>query len=243
MRKILVFIFLIAGLLYGCQRPQVRVDQSTSIPVDATLDSIQDTAYLTFLAPYIEALDKEGKVVIAHADQPLRYGEPEGTLMNWASDALLNQARKYYPGRVDIAIVNKGGLRTEWQAGDITIRNLYELMPFNNVLVVLTLQGKDLLELCQIFVEDYGQGIANMTIIGEERQLADARIGGQPIDPDAFYTVATSDYLAGGTDHMIPLTRSIETWTCGRVIRDLYIDEAQQQQSLPAILDHRFIIL
>lgn len=242
MRKSVLFLLFLFCVGYGCQRPQARVDQTESIPIDASLDSIQDTAYLTFLAPHMAMLDELGHMVIAYTNQPLTFSEPEGTMLNWASDALLAQARKCYPGRVDIAVVNKGGLRTEWQAGDITVRNVYELMPFNNELVVLTLQGQYLLELCQVFVEDNGQGIANMTVIGEDNQLAEALVGGQPIDPEAFYTVATSNYLAGGTDHMTPLTHSIETWPSGKFIRDLYIDEAKQQQTLTPSLDHRFII-
>lgn len=243
MQKQLLFLLLFSCVGYGCQRPQARVEQASSIPINASLDSIQDTAYLTFLAPYIAKLNELGDVVIASVQRPLTFGEPESTMLNWAADALLAQARKHYPGRVDIAVVNKGGLRTEWQVGDLTIRKVYELMPFDNELAVLTLQGKYLLELCQIFVEDNGQGIANMTIIGEDKQLAEARIGGQPIDPEAFYTVATSNYLASGTDHMTPLTHSIETWFSGQLIRDLYIDEIKQQQTLSPSLDHRFIIL
>lgn len=242
MRKYVLFLLLLFCVGYGCQRPKVRIDQTESIPIDASLDSIQDTAYLAFLAPHMAMLDELGHSVIAYANQPLTFSEPEGTMLNWAADALLAQARKYYPGRVDVAVVNKGGLRTEWQAGDISVRNVYELMPFNNELVVLTLQGQYLLELCQVFVEDNGQGIANMTVIGEDNQLAEALVGGQPVDPEAFYTVATSNYLAGGTDHMTPLTHSIETWPSGKFIRDLYIDEAKQQQTLTPSLDHRFII-
>lgn len=243
MRKnILLFLFLTC-LASGCHRPMVRVDQTQSIPVDASMDSLQDTAYLSFLAPYRAFLQQEGEVVIACVKTPLTFGEPECTMLNWSSDALLEQARKYYPGRVDVAVVNKGGLRTEWGTGDLKIRNLYELMPFDNKLVVLTIQGQDLLELCQIFVEDNGQGVANMTIIGEDKQLAEARVGGNPIVPDAYYTVATSDYLSGGTDHMTPLTRAIEKWDSHLLIRDLYVDQAKTQGSLSSVLDHRFIIL
>lgn len=243
MRKHILFLFLLSFVGYGCQRPTARVDKSESIPIDASMDAIQDSAYLAYLAPFQETLKQKGDVVLAHAPQPLTYGEPESSILNWSSDALLVQARKYYSGRVDIAVVNKGSMRTEWQAGDITVRNLYELMPFDNELVVLTLQGQDILELCQIFVEDNGQGIANMTIVGEDKQLAEARIDGQPIDPDAYYTVATSDYLANGMDRMTPLTRYIEIWNEHLLIRDLYIDQVKEQNTIPAILDHRFIIL
>lgn len=238
----LFFIIPLAMVVIACQtKPTVSV-KTQSIVIDSSLDAIADSAYLTELEPYQRFLKDQVSTVIGYAPQPLTKGLPECTMLNWASDALLAKARQYYHGTVDIAIVNIGGMRTEWTAGDITLRHVYELMPFDNQLVVLTLRGADLLELSQIFVMDGGQGIANMTIIGEDKQLAEARIGGEPIDPEAFYTVATSDYLSGGTDHMTPLTRYTRMWESCQTIRDLYIEYVKEQQTIVASIDGRFQI-
>ena len=238
-KKKVFFIAAVAALFIGCQTKPITSIECKSIAIDSSMDAIADTAYSQFLQPIIEQLDAQIGQVIAYAPQPLTKGQPECTILNWASDALLAKARQYYPGTVDIAIVNIGSMRTEWAAGDITLRHIYELMPFDNRMVILTLKGEDILELSQIFVVDGGQGIANMTIIGEDKQLAEARIGGQPIDPEAYYHVATSDYLSGGTDHMVPLTRHIEMWNSGLIIRDLYIEYAKEQKTIVATLDGR----
>lgn len=233
------FIIALAISVIGCKTKPIASIECQSILIDSSMDAIADTAYSQYLAPIVQQLNEHINQVIAYAPQPMTVSQPESPLLNWASDALLAKAREYYPGRVDIAVVNIGGLRREWQKGDITLRHFYELMPFDNRLVVLTIKGADLLELSQIFVVYGGQGIANMTIIGEDRQLALAQIGGKDIDPEAYYTVATSDYLSGGTDHMTPLTRAIETWKSGQLIRDLYIEYAKEQQTIAAACDGR----
>ena len=163
-------------------------------------------------------------------------------MLNWASDALLTKARQLYPGRVDMAVVNIGGMRCEWAAGDITRNDVFQLMPFDNELVVLTLRGEDILELCQVFAEDYGQGVAGLRMSAEDKQLIDAQIDGKEIEPEAYYTVATSDYLSGGTDHMTPLTHYVEIWRSERLIRDLYLEAVEEQDTIVAPVDGRMDI-
>lgn len=182
-------------------------------------------------------------VVLGYAPERMWVGHPECPMLNWSCDALLAKARQLYPGRVDMAVVNIGGMRCEWDKGNITRQNVFELMPFDNQLVVLTLRGEDILELCQIFAEDDGQGVAGLRMSAEDQQLIDAQIDNSRITPEATYTVATSDYLTGGTDHMTPLTRYIDIWRSDRLIRDLYIEYVQEQHTVTAPVDGRMTIL
>lgn len=235
-----VFVLAIVVSFVACHKP-LHVDSTSceTIAVDMTADALQDSAYLSQLSQVKAQLDSQLSVVIGVAPEALTLGNPESPMLNWASDALLDKARELYAGRVDMAVVNKGGMRCEWQAGEITLRNMYELMPFDNELVVLTLQGKDILELCQVFATDDGQGVAGLRMSAEEKQLIEATIAGKPIAEEAYYTIATSDYLAGGTDHMTPLTKAVETWKSGAKIRDLYIDWVREHKTVPAVVDGR----
>ena len=87
-------------------------------------------------------------VQIGYAPERLWVREPECPMLNWATDALWEAAKAVYPGKVDIAIVNMGGMRCEWPAGPVTKGSVFELMPFDNELVVLTLKGLDIIALC-----------------------------------------------------------------------------------------------
>ena len=163
---------------------------------------------------------------------------PECPMLNWATEALWACAKEVCPKKVDMAVMNMGGMRCEWHAGPITQGNVFELMPFDNQLVVLTLKGEDILALCQSFVTYGAQGVAGLRMTAVDGQLADVTIGGKPLDVNALYTVATSDYLAGGTDHMDALKNHVDYWNSGLLVRDLYV-QSVKADTIHAIMDGR----
>ena len=178
-------------------------------------------------------------VQIGYAAEDLWVAEPECPMLNWASDALWEAAKKAYPGQVDIAIVNMGGMRCSWKKGPITRGHVFELMPFDNVLVVLTLKGEDVLALCESFARYGGQGVAGMRVTIIDGQVADVQIGGKALNTKALYKIATSNYLAGGADHMDALAKYIDYWSSDLLIRDLYLEAVQMQDTLRAAVDGR----
>ena len=225
----------------ACNRqPKTVISYTTeAIPVNASADAIQDTEYLRQLAPIKAALEEEMNVQIGYAPENLWVGEPECPMLNWATDALWEAAKKVYAGRVDIAIVNMGGMRCSWQKGPVTKGCVFELMPFDNRLVVLTLKGEDVIALCESFARYGGQGVAGMRVKVLDNKLVDVTVGGKAVNPKALYTVATSDYLAGGTDHMDALTKYVEYWDSDLLIRDLYLEAVREQDTIRAAVDGR----
>lgn len=244
MMKRATYICVLLVLMASCHRPMKVVEKtSTVVVIDSTLDLIQDTAYLSALSPIKTDLEAKLEVPIGYAPVALEVHQPECTMLNWASDALLAMARQLSPEPVDVAVVNIGGMRCEWPAGDITFRHVFELMPFDNMLVVLTLKGSDLQQLCEIFAYENGQGIAGMRIkaIGDRvmQQEALVTINGKPLEMDKTYTVATSDYLSQGNDGMLPLKNYIKCWNSEEKIRDLYIEYIKQVKVVEAKVDGR----
>ncbi len=242
MKKLSLLTLCIVALA-SCQKTMhITSVETSSIAIDSSLDRIQDTTYIAALAPKRAALEKEMNEVLGYAPERLWVHAPECPMLNWATDALLTKARQLYSSRVDMAVANIGGMRCEWAQGNITRQDVFELMPFDNELVILTLRGEDILELCQVFAEDNGQGVAGLRMSAEDRQLIEATINNKPIDPEAHYTVATSDYLTGGTDHMTPLTHYVEIWKSNRRIRDLYLEAVREQGTIVACVDGRMTI-
>lgn len=244
MMKRATYICVLLVLMASCHRPMKVVEKtSTVVVIDSTLDLIQDTAYLSALSPIKADLEAKLEIPIGYAPVALEVHQPECTMLNWASDALLAMARQLSPEPVDVAVVNIGGMRCEWPAGDITFRHVFELMPFDNMLVVLTMKGSDLQQLCEIFAYSGGQGIAGMRIkaIGDKvmQQEALVTINGKPLEIDKTYTVATSDYLSQGNDGMLPLKNYIKCWNSEQKIRDLYIEYIKQVKTVQAKVDGR----
>ena len=234
---------LILVLFTACHRP-LHVSKTTGeiLLVDSTYNAVQDTQYLQSLAPIKADLEAQLGAPIGYAPEALRVYQPECPLLNWASDALFEMAKQLYPEQVDMAVVNIGGMRCNWGAGDITFRHVFELMPFDNELVVLTMQGKDILVLCDIFAKTGGQGVAGLRMKAEKGIVKSAKIEGKEIVPEAYYTVATSDYLSQGTDGMTPLKNHIQLWKSDKKIRDLYIEYIQQVKIVQSTVDGRMNI-
>jgi 2',3'-cyclic-nucleotide 2'-phosphodiesterase (5'-nucleotidase family) len=247
MIKRLIYTLLLLAVLTACHRP-VRATKMIGeiIMVDSTLENIQDTDYLVYLAPIKADLEAQLGAPIGYAPKDLEVYQPECPMLNWASDALLAIARDLCPDSVDVAVVNIGGMRCNWGAGDITFRHVFELMPFDNMLVVLTLKGSDLQQLGEIFAYSGGQGIAGMRIkaVGDKVMQQDAlvTINGKAIEMDKTYTVATSDYLSQGNDGMLPLKNHIQCWNSEEKIRDLYIEYIKQVKVVEAKVDGRMDI-
>ena len=228
----------------ACTQPTKQVVSATTeaIKIDSTLDAIQDTDYIAYLAPTREALDQIMGVQLGYAPENMWVGAPECPMLNWATDALWEAAKKVYPGQVDIAIANRGGMRCSWPQGPITRGHVFNLMPFENELVVLTLKGSDVIDLCESFARYGAQGVAGMRVTIIDGKLADVTVGGKAVNPNATYTIATSDYLSGGTDHMTALTHHVDYWKSDLKIRDLYEQAVLDQDTLRITLDGRMTI-
>lgn len=243
MMKKVLFLLLLVGSICGCHRP-LRVLESSGeiLMVDSTLDAIQDSAYLGYITPIKADLERELNVVIGYAPNRLPVHQPECSMLNWASDALFYMAQDRCPNKVDMVAVNIDGMRTDWAAGDITRRHIFELMPFDNELVVLTMRGDEILNLCDAFIRWGGQGVAGLRLKARNGKLISATIDGKEIVPSAYYTVATSDYLSQGNDGMVPLKNHLSVWRSEEKIRDLYIEYVERTKTVSAEVDGRMDI-
>jgi len=153
-------------------------------------------------SPKVRALD----TVIGTVKGELRKGGMgAGSLGNFVSDAMRAEASRALKRPVDLAVVNGGGLRRSNLAeGDLRARDIFELLPFENALVMVDLNGEQLMSLLASVTSrrDAQSGaIINYRINAEKKaELESARIFDQqyhdlPITPTMTYTVVTIDYL------------------------------------------------
>ncbi|HSN99853.1 MAG TPA: 5'-nucleotidase C-terminal domain-containing protein, partial [Candidatus Nanopelagicales bacterium] len=136
------------------------------------------------------ALAWQGKL-----DQAL--GEPIGYTdgMERDSPALSQWIGESWRGTlgVDVAILNKGGIRQAVPKGQITKATVYSVLPFDNKLLVCSLKGKEIVQHLG-HKEAVGIGISTTR---DGRFVLD---GGRPLDDETHYTVATVDFLYFGGD-------------------------------------------
>lgn len=182
-----------------------------------------------FIAPYKAQLDDKMNRQLAIVKTPLVKASPESNLGNWMADIMQQAAQDIYPD-LDIAFAttNSGGLRVqEIGAGPLIVSEIYELMPFDNKLVVLQLKGKIVTEFLAHIANSGGWPVSEELMVSQVTGPLNIKISGQKIDPDKDYYVATIDYVANGGSRASML-RGIPQMDSGRYLRDILIEYAEK---------------
>jgi 2',3'-cyclic-nucleotide 2'-phosphodiesterase (5'-nucleotidase family) len=207
---------------------------------------VPDESVIKIIAPYKSQLDAEMNEVIGNIEAGLTKQKPESTLGNWVADVLLESLRQSGYD-VDISIVNYGGLRVpEITAGPLTKGELFELSPFDNMIMIVDVPGKSLDSIFQLVASADGWPVSKgVKLVIGNKMVKSSRIYDQPIDPVKVYKVATLDYIANGGDDMKPFILLSRKQT-GKVLRDILIDYALKTKEagipITASLDGRIII-
>ena len=140
--------------------------------------------------------------VIATATDDFSSSEELGYLMADAQRAAAG---------ADIALMNPGGVRIDrLSKGPVTIKNVYELDPFGNELVVTKLTGEEVLSLLKAawLVDDkspvYPSGIIIKVKVNKDRDLKELTVmteNGEPLDKNRVYSVAMNSYMTQVYDY------------------------------------------
>ena len=202
-RNPLILIFLLA-LCVACSPSYTYTYNTTKSSTGVKASIKPDSAVEAVIKPYRAQLNAEMTEVIGEAATDISKNSevPESPLGKVCVDMLLAQARKRSEAKVDLALINTGGLRVPIAQGPIDIRLIFELMPFENEVVVVELTGKELQALFQKNSEKRVWPVAGAIPTYRRGQLVEVKIGGKALEPEATYYLATSDYLAKGGDDM-----------------------------------------
>jgi 2',3'-cyclic-nucleotide 2'-phosphodiesterase (5'-nucleotidase family) len=213
------------------------------------LFSDKSTKIDSTVAPYRLKVEDEMNIIIGSLESVLKKEQPESNLGNWACDAVKEQTESYTGKNVDFAVLNYGGLRIgSIAAGNISKGKIYELMPFDNSLLIVEMSGKDLPLLFKYMISKGGWPISSdLKIIGDK----DGNIKAVSIknltriDPEKIYRIATIDYLANGGDNCSFFIGKPQIET-GVFLRDAIIENISKKHktglNINAVKDGRFII-
>lgn len=241
----LLYLITALVLFAACSPKAWKIAEYSTgkIAINASLDSIADKSYLEVLRLYQEQIGNELNFVIGQSVEKMTSGRPESVLSNFSADMLREVASSHLDTIIDIAIINMGGLRASLPKGDITKREILELMPFENEMVVLWLKGDLLEELIDVIAQLDGEGVSGIRMGIKDKKAVDVTVNGEEINKNKLYAIATSDFLAGGNDHLIQLALSVRRINTGIKIRDVYInyisDCTKKGKAIQSTLDGR----
>lgn len=250
MMKRYFFLFLLCQLLiFSCKNAAPGLHQIEGEQI-VIKDSIPENDSISaFIAPYKKRIAREMDSVLAYAPNNLSKteGELNTAIGNMMADAVMEFSNPIFKRRtgkaLDMVILNHGGIRSPVSQGEVTTRTAYQLMPFENEVVVAELQGEQIEELVNYLIE--GQTAHPVSglelIIDRNNKVVKAYVQGEPIKEDKIYYVATNDYLYEGGDNMAFFSRAENVTGLDYKIRNLLIDYFKKKDTIDPVVDKRFI--
>lgn len=248
--KHFLFAFVVL-FLFSCKKEQEnylyriegkKIEISDSIPSNAEIDK--------FIEPFSKHIDKDLDSVISYAMDT--YSKSDGELNtaigNLFADVTYEQANPVLNSRtnenIDLVILNHGGIRAIISKGNITKRTAYEIMPFENSLVVAKLKGTHIQEAVEYLTRaKRAHPIAKLNItLNKDYNLIEATIDGNKIDPNKYYNVLTNDYLYNGGDRMDFFQKRDTVYVLNYKVRSALMDYFIKTDTLNPKIDNRFII-
>ena len=226
-----IFFVIILFLIFGsCRSPKPsKIVYFESRLVESTAEVKPDTSILNIIVPYKEVLEKEMNRKLAFSEFAIEKSKPDGALNRLTADMTFVAAEKYlkvnHQLTLDFALLNHGGLRKSLPKGDINVGNIYELMPFDNMISVVELNGETVIELFDFLAKNNdGHPISNVRFDIIDNKAENIVIGGQVFDKNRNYFVATNDYLLGGNDGMLFFTKSLRIINTQILVRDAFLN-------------------
>jgi 2',3'-cyclic-nucleotide 2'-phosphodiesterase (5'-nucleotidase family) len=173
--------------------------------------------------PYKDSVNKLMNDTIAFSAVKLVKAGPNGTLGHFLTDVILSKTREVTKKHVDAAILNPGGIRLNMlTAGPVTRSKLFELLPFDNQVVLLSMTSKMLQEFLDYTASKGGWPMTGISYKLQTSKATEIKIGDADLNSDKTYIIALPDYVANGGDDAIML-KAIPQSATGLLMRDVVI--------------------
>jgi len=198
--------------------------------IPLTAEVKEDPEVSNIIAEYKAKLDKTLNTVIGKTEIYLKGGRSavrSGHETNLGKLITYNMAVNV---ESDVAIVNGGSIRSSLNPGDITLNDVYTVLPFPATVVRMTIRGEDLAAVLQRSMDqEKGSGgkvqtfgIANQVDQGKVRI---EKIRGRDFEPSQTYSIAINDFLAAGGDgYTVFKEKGTNVDESGTLVSDILID-------------------
>ncbi|MEA2077339.1 MAG: bifunctional UDP-sugar hydrolase/5'-nucleotidase [Candidatus Marinimicrobia bacterium] len=175
--------------------------------------------------------------VIGSLERHWKAGGAESNLGNWIADAFREAAG------TDIAMMNNGGIRKSLNAGNILVRDIWEIAPFGNTLVTFEWTGKELIEALNYMAKQgRSMQVSGIDMMLERNKgLVDAIVGEAEIDINKTYSLCVNNYTASQGEKYFG--KKIESTETGLIDRDVLIEAVRKDPIINSGIEGRVIIL
>ena len=204
----------------------------------------------------IEALRQKiiGKSLVALDGDRVKLRTSETALGNLIADAILTKTKV---DRVQVVLINAGGIRNGLPLGDITMGNVLEALPFGNTITRVELTGKQLIEALEsgVSMAEQGEGrfpqVAGIRFVWDSKLPAGKRITKvevkdpsgkfQLLNPKDVYRVATNNFLASGGDGYRSFAEGANLLETGYLLSDAITEYITAMSPLQVKIENRIV--
>jgi 5'-nucleotidase len=242
-------LFFFSFLIIACKNNSYEVSKINAKQLKIVNEVKQDSSIIQLFTPYKKKMTNEITKSLSFSPKILERtdGNLQSTLGNLVADLSYEKANELFKNKtgktVDFSMSNYGGIRAAIMKGDVTVSNAFELMPFDNTLVVVELNYDKIKALFNYFVaKKRAHPLSKNIQLTIKNDSYNVLINGKAIKKDRTYFVATSNYLQKGGDGMIFFSEPESLFDSNFLIRDAIVDYFESKDTLSANLDNRVII-
>ena len=248
MRVLYLSILSFCFVIVACETESNQQKYGFNIEINQQV--LSDSSVVKYYQPFKKNLEESlMNTPISYSPETYKKndGELNSTLSNMFADATYEMSNpvfnKMSGKNIDIVLLNNGGIRSIISKGNISEKTAFELMPFENSIVVLELSGLSIIKMIDYLRKVKLQHpISGLQItLNNDYSVNEVKINGVSIENEKKYYVATTDYLLEGGDKMYFLAETTKTTDINYKMRDILIDYFKKYDTLKLKSDNRFI--
>ncbi|SFD81454.1 5'-nucleotidase C-terminal domain-containing protein [Flavobacterium phragmitis] len=238
----LFVIFLTLFSIFSCSPKNYNLTKIEGKQLPVTEKAGETPTIEAFIKPYRDHINQDLDNVLAYCPETLdkSTGKWQTNIGSLLADVCLQRGNLVFKARekkdIDVCLLNHGGIRAILPKGNVTTRTAFEIMPFENNLVVIALKGEQILDIAAYIIkEKKPQPLSGMTFtIAKDNTAKNIMVQGKPLDLNKTYYVATNDYLANGGDSMTFFAKGTEKFDLNYKLRNVLIDYFKEVDTVVA---------
>ena len=242
-----LFVIFLTLFISSCSQKNYNLTKIEGKQLPITEKTAETPAIENFIKPYRDHINKDLDSILAYCPETLdkSTGKWQTTIGCLLADVCVERGNLVFKKKkkktIDLCLLNHGGIRAILPKGNVTTRTAFEIMPFENNLVVVALKGDQILEIAAYIIKERKpQPLSGMTFtITKDNKAKNILIQGKPLDVNKIYNVATNDYLANGGDSMTFFAKGVQKFDLNYKLRDVLIDYFKQVDTIPVPKDIR----
>lgn len=244
------FLFLLYFLIFlNCKNEKLQLVKIEGQQIIVTDSLTPNKDIENFIKPFKDNIQKDLDSVLAYSagTYSKTNGEFNTAVGNFMADAVFSEANPIFNRRtgeeIDLVLLNHGGIRAVLNQGYVSKRTAFQLMPFENNIVVVALKKPQIDGLIDYLLKSRrAHPISKLKLsVDKDFNLIEAQIKGKNINQDKTYYVATSDYLYNGGDNMSFFRPNDSVYGLDYKIRNALIDKFIKLDTIKPVIDDRFI--